>query len=108
MLTNEQFARVRCHAFPQLFKLELDIGIKLYPEKTQINTCESFLWNLYQTLYVKTKHRLKVDIPIIDFNLTRLRNCINKVVIQRGLSQKMLNLDELPLALEFYLQIDGK
>ena len=54
------------------------------------------------------KKRLKVDIPIIDFNLTRLLNCVGKVVKQRGLTQTMLNLDELIIALEFYLQIDGK
>lgn len=107
-MTDEQYTRVHYRAFPQLFKLEMDIGIKINPENTAISSCESFLMCFYQNLYVKTKKRLKVDIPIIDFNLTRLHNCIGKVIAQRGQQQTMLNTDELVLALEFYLQIDGK
>jgi hypothetical protein len=57
---------------------------------------------------MKTKQRLQLDIPILDFNLTRLRHCIDKVVAQRRLQEKMFNLEELIIALEFYLQIDGK
>ena len=87
----------------------MDIGTKINPEKLQLNSCESFLLCFYQNLYIKTKKRLKVDIPIIDFNLTRLRNCIGKVVVQRGAQQQtMLSIDELAIALEFYLQMDGK
>jgi len=57
---------------------------------------------------MKTKERLKVDIPILHFNLTRLQQCVDKVVAQRGLQEKMFDLEELAIALEFYLQIDGK
>ena len=86
----------------------MDIGAKVNPEKLQLSSCESFLLCFYRNLYIKTKKRLKVDIPIIDFNLTRLRHCIGKVVAQRNLQQRMLDNDELAIALEFYLQIDGK
>ena len=107
-LTEEQYARIRRGAFPQLFQLDMDLVVKIKPEKTEIKTSDSFLICFYQNLYIKTKKKLKVDIPIIDFNLTRLRNCIGKVVVQRGQQQTMLSTDELALALEFYLQIDGK
>jgi hypothetical protein len=83
-------------------------GTKINLEKNQMSSCESFLLCFYHNLYVKLKKRLKVDIPIIDFNLTRLRHCIDKVVAQRDQQQTMLNMDELSIALEFYLQIDGK
>jgi hypothetical protein len=58
----------------------MDIGTKINPENNQISSCEPFLLCSYQNLYVKLKKRLKVDIPIIDFNLTRLPNCIGQVI----------------------------
>jgi hypothetical protein len=108
-LTEEQYDRVRHRVFPQLFKLEMNIdGTNINPEKNQLSSCESFLLCFYQNLYVKLKKRLKVAIPIIDFNFTRLRHCIGKVATQRNQQQNMLTMDELAIALEFYLQIDGK
>ena len=53
------------------------------------------------------KKRLKVDISIIDYNLKRLEYCLEKVILQRQQQQTMLNVDELAMALEFFLQFDG-
>lgn len=110
-MTEAQYARIRYGVFQPLFKVEMDVGTsKVNPENNAISTRESFLLYFYQNLYVKLKKRWKVDIPVIDFNLTRLHHCIVQVAAQRGQPQQqtMLNIDELVIALEFYLQIDGK
>ncbi|CAF1399429.1 unnamed protein product [Adineta steineri] len=99
-LTKEQRERAHNHRFPKLFKLEMNL------DNHQTSLCNSFLLYFYDNLYMKLNKRLKVDISILDFNLIRLRQCIDKVVEQRGQRQTMLSIDELPLALEFYLQID--
>jgi len=72
------------------------------------NVNDSFLCGYYQDFYGKLQKRLKVDISILDFNTTRLRQCVDQVVAQYRLEQTMLNMDELAIALEFYLQIDGQ
>lgn len=116
LLTEEQYARIKLHAFPVLFRLEMNISASQNAEKNPwSSSCQSFLLCLHQELYAKIKKRLKIDIPIIDCNFMRLHHCINKVVAQRGhhghLQQQqptMLNMNELCLALEFYLQFDGK
>jgi hypothetical protein len=100
LLSDEQFARVRDPVFSPVFKLELDTDVN--------NAQESFMWSFYQNLFVKTEKRLWADIPIIDFNFTRLNRCIEKVAVQRDQPQTMLSIDELVVALEFYLQIDGR
>jgi hypothetical protein len=110
-LSAEQYARVRYDTYPRLFRLttvNVNVDEGVIERTTQLNMKNSFLLSFYHDLYEKTKKRLKVDIPVIDFNLTRLRHCIDLVVVQRGVDQTMLNMDELLIALEFYLQIDGK
>ena len=106
-LTAEQYANVRYGAFPGQFKLEMNIGVAVNQEDIDISSTESYLLHIYETLYMKMKKRLKVDIPVIDFNYIRLRRCISKVVTQRSQQQTMLVIDEMAMALEFYLQIDG-
>ena len=81
--------------------------MKFKSTDTNFIPSESFLVFFYNEVYLKIKKHLKVDIPIIDLNLMRLHHCINKVAIEHGHQQRMLNIDELPLALEFYLQFDG-
>lgn len=99
LLNTEQYARIRRNTYPIPFKLEMNTNI------TDRN--DSFLLRLYQDLYVDLKQRLKVDISLLDFNLTRLRFCVDQVVTHYHLEQTMLHLNELACALEFYLQIDG-
>jgi len=107
-LTEEQYVRIRNDAFPRLFKFEMNTADNKNSNSTEMNSCQSFLLCFYQDIYLKLKQRLKIDIPIIDYNFLRLLNCISKVILQRSQQQKTLNLNELAIALEFYLQIDGK
>lgn len=115
-MTQKQYARLKYHAFPSLFRLEMVVGAKINSEKmTQWSdsSCHSsFLLCLYEELYVKIGKRLKLDIPIIDCNLIRLHHCIDQLVTQyyhQQQQQKIIfNMNELPLALEFYLQFDGR
>ena len=96
-------------AYPAWFKLELNSDTQqINLEKSTYHTNDSFLIGFYQTLYVKMKKRLKVDLPVLDYNLKRLENCISRVALERGHPSTMLSLDELPLALEFFLQFDGQ
>jgi hypothetical protein len=106
--TAEQYARIRRHAYIPLFKLGLDAAID--PKSEMLVNCleNSYMWNFHQQMYVNTRKRLKVDTSIIDFNLKRLHECIATVAAQRDYDQTMLTWDEIPLALEFYLQTDGK
>jgi hypothetical protein len=98
-LSSDQFARLRHGTFPSLFRLVMN------SDATKHN--DSFLLGFYQDLYGKLKKQLKVDISILDFNLTRLCQCVDQVVAQYHLEQTTLNMNELASALEFYLQIDG-
>ena len=100
LLSESQYTRIRRHAYPGPFKLEMN-------SQDEDASKDSFMGHYYEQLYVKPNQQLKVDIPIIDYNLTRLRKCLAKVAAQRDHKPTMLTMDELPLALEFYLQIDG-
>ncbi|UJR29605.1 hypothetical protein I4U23_017153 [Adineta vaga] len=107
-LTDEQFNRIRHSAYLPLFKLTVDTQIQA--NQNILSTCvhNSYMWDFHRTVYVNTRKRLKIDPSIIDFNLKRLQQCIEKVAIQRGYGPTMLSFNEMSLALEFYLQTDGK
>ena len=100
-LTETQYARLRPHAFAESFKVEMAT-----PEENAAGQ-DSFLRHYYEQLYLKPSQQLIVDIPIIDYNLMRLRKCVAEIAAQRAHQPTMLTLDELPLALEFYMQMDG-
>lgn len=68
---------------------------------------DSFLIDFYQKLYVDTSQRWQISVALLDYNLSRLQKCMNKYSRQVGDAPFTL-IDELPMALEFYLQIDGK
>ena len=68
---------------------------------------DSFLNDIYQKLYLHTSQHWKLSPTLIDYNLACLFKCMNKYSKQVGEAAFAL-LDELPIALEFYLQIDGK
>lgn len=69
---------------------------------------ESFLLSFYHDFYLQLSKRLKVDVSLLDYNMTRMLECIEQVVAHYHLKQTALNMDELESALEFYLQIDGQ
>ena len=75
----------------------------------------SFMKFIYRNLIVNMSEKLKVDESIIDFNLTRLDEVTIQSVLHRMKqtnSNDQLNfayhLHEWPIALEIFLQIDGK
>ena len=72
---------------------------------------------LYQHLYSNLARRFYWDNVILDYNYECLRECLNMMVQERiryGLhpedtaGSELFRFDEYALAIEFYLQIDGK
>jgi hypothetical protein len=55
---------------------------------------------LYHQCYWNLQRRWHMDLPIIDYNLARLK----KLAEQHGV---LFTFNDWPLALEFYLQVDG-
>ena len=68
---------------------------------------DSFMVDLYQKLFVGPSQLWKINISLIDYNLTRLRRCMDLYTKQTN-KPALASMDELPLALEFFLQIDGE
>ena len=80
----------------------------------------SFILSTYQQLLLDLSARWHINVSVLDFNLARLRRCATqwREQLQR-LTDRAANVDnrtgplttftleELPLAIEFYLQMDG-
>ena len=66
----------------------------------------SFIIDFYQKLFQQTSNRWKLPCSLIDYNLIQLEKYMNRHSKQTGEAALAL-LSELPMALEFYLQIDG-
>jgi hypothetical protein len=76
-----------------------------------------FLDQLYEPLYGDLSRRLDVDDVLLDYNYQRLFRCLNIMKEQR-LARRFpsyalelaehLPVDEYAMALEFYLQMDGR
>jgi len=72
-----------------------------------LDPIDSFMMDFYQNLYILPSQRWNINLGLIDYNLLRMRKCMEKYTQQTGVPA-LLSLDELPMALEFYLQMDGK
>jgi hypothetical protein len=74
----------------------------------------SMFWPIYQQLFANVAEHLHVDMSIIDYNYVRLSRCIDIWANERVyrfnkfLHEVTLDQIEYSIALEFYLQIDGK
>jgi hypothetical protein len=108
-LTNEQRRQREHGAFQQSFTLTR--------HRNNNNYIPSFFHVIYQQLYGDLARRLHVDDIILDFNYERLFKCINIMTNERIRyrfetypipSFQQLPMSEYAMALEFYLQIDGK
>lgn len=62
---------------------------------------ESFMSDLYHRFYADLQQRWHIDLPIIDYNLARLKKLAEQ-------HQFRFTVDDFPLALEFFLQMDGQ
>lgn len=78
---------------------------------------DSFLISVYQQCLSDLSRKWKISIPLLDHNLARLHQCVRQclVVWQATLPLNVttpttatFSIEELPRALEFYLQIDGR
>jgi hypothetical protein len=72
-----------------------------------VERIDSFMIDFYRGLFMKPSRLWKIDISLIDYNLSRLQKCMD-LYTQQTNDPPLLSLNELTLALEFYLQIDGK
>ena len=72
-----------------------------------MDSVESFMIDLYRDLFVGPSRLWKINASLIDYNLSRLRRCMHMYTTQTNESA-LASFDELSIALEFYLQIDGK
>jgi hypothetical protein len=72
-----------------------------------VEPIDSFMIDLYRDLFIEPSRRWKIDHSIIDYNLSRLRKCMDLYTKQTN-EPALLSFNELTLALEFFLQIDGK
>ena len=108
-MSDQQRDRRRSHKYRPPFHV---IGAP--PTSILVNTnIPSFFWPLYQDLYSSLVERLHLDVAIIDYNYDRLSKCINMWAkerierFNRSIDEVTLDEREYPIALEFYLQIDG-
>ena len=86
-------------------------------QRQSSNSMPSFFLNLHAKLFGDLIQRLRIDSMIIDYNYTRLLKCMSILTEERLryrfgnsslISLEQLSMDEYPMALEFYLQFDGK
>lgn len=103
-LTAEQRCRRQQNMYPLVYSL--------IDERSDDNLYPSFLLNLDKQLFADLYCRLQVDKSILDYNYERLLKCLSMMSherIQRGFQSTpdYLPLHEYPMALEFFLQIDG-
>jgi hypothetical protein len=110
LLSEEELHRRRSTKYRPPFHV---IGAS--PTSILVNTkIPSFFWPIYQELFVDVSEHLHVDMAIIDYNYARLSKCIDIWAKERLFrfrkGQPVVTLDqkEYAIALEFYLQIDGK
>lgn len=85
-------------------------------------TKDSFIGSIYRQLLLDLSMKWNISVPILDYNLARLYQCTKKCLaqlqqqhrqehlqLQASLSSTAtFSIEELALALEFYLQIDGQ
>jgi hypothetical protein len=78
-----------------------------FKEHRYVEAVDSFMIDLYRDLFIEPSQQWKIPYSLIDYNLTRLRKCMQMYTKQTN-EPALLSLNELPIALEFFLQIDGK
>jgi hypothetical protein len=78
-----------------------------FRQYSYVESIDSFMIDLYRDLFIEPSRLWKINHSIIDYNLTRLRKCMDLYTKQTN-EPALASLNELTLALEFFLQIDGK
>ena len=92
LLTMEQYQRRQMNSYMPSFEIRRRDEIK----KTNY---QSFMFTFHTNMYTKLSTQWQIDIPILDCNLARLQQC----AMINGFE---FSFNDLPLALEFFLQMD--
>ena len=107
-LSVEQGRRRDRHLFHQPFTLI---------DQSNDMTIRPHLVDIYEYMYCDLVQRFQVDNAILDYNYKRLGECINMMTQERvrygflpenTVGSRQLRMEENVLALEFYLQFDGR
>ena len=88
----EQYQRRQINAYISPFELRTWDEIKK-------KNYHSFMVTFHKNMYVRLSKQWHIDIPILDYNLARLHECATR----HGFH---FSFTDLPLALEFFLQMD--
>jgi hypothetical protein len=72
-----------------------------------VESIDSFMIDFYRHLFIEPSRQWKINHSLIDYNLSRLRQCMD-LYTKETKEPALLSFNELIVALEFYLQIDGK
>ena len=77
-----------------------------FKQHGHVEPVHSFMVGFFEDTFVEPARRWNIDYSIIDYNSSRLRKCMEQYTRQTG-QPALLLFDEFPMALEFFLQIDG-
>jgi len=89
----EQYQRRRINTYVPLFE------IRTWDELRRQKSYQSYILSFHNNIYLKLSKEWQIDIPILDLNLARLQQC----AMRNGVH---FSFNDLPLALEFFLQMD--
>jgi hypothetical protein len=106
----------KARRLPNAYHATFDL-IPKYPNLIDYPS-DSFISSIYHQLLLDLSFRWNMNIFLLDYNLARLRKCADKCLQQLHRAQEKhgkmntcratpFSIEELPLALEFYLQMDG-
>jgi hypothetical protein len=78
-----------------------------FKQHRYIEPIDSFMMDLYQNLFIEPSQKWKIHYSLIDYNLSRVRNCM-QLYTKQTKEPAISSLNELAIVLEFFLQMDGK
>ena len=78
-----------------------------FKQHRYVEPIDSFMLDLYRELFIEPSRQWKIHYSLIDYNLSRLRKCMQLYTNQTK-DPAVASFNELPMALEFFLQIDGE
>jgi hypothetical protein len=78
-----------------------------FQQHRYVEPIDSFMVDLYRDLFIEPSQIWKIHHSLIDYNLSQLRKCMDLYTKQTN-EPALSSFNELTIALEFFLQIDGK
>lgn len=78
-----------------------------FKQHRYVEPIDSFMVDLFRELFMETSRRWRIHYSLIDYNLSRLRKCMDIYTKHMG-EPAIASMHELPVALEFFLQLDGR